>query len=202
MNLYCHIQNLIQNDSKVVGVAVAEEASFIPDDQLKEIIDIPEVGVKDAERIITGINNTETRSEVQEELDLVKLRELYKTCENISKDSVFLIDCEPYLISLIYYLDNDYNFYSPLRAKYIKYVKWDNLSSKIINNQALSDFIAYYKETKNIKSNIYFIQTYDEEKIKERNGINKNLNNNFKQIFESGFIVENREGYKIFRYIK
>ena len=122
--------------------------------------------------------------------------------QNISKDSVFLIDCEPYLISLIYYLDNDYNFYSPLRAKYIKYVKWDNLSSKIINNQALSDFIAYYKETKNIKSNIYFIQTYDEEKIKERNGINKNLNNNFKQIFESGFIVENREGYKIFRYIK
>ena len=122
--------------------------------------------------------------------------------QNISKDSVFLIDCEPYLISLIYYLDNDYNFYSPLRAKYIKYVKWDNLSSKIINNQALSDFIAYYKETKNIKNNIYFIQTYDEEKIKERNGINKNLNNNFKQIFESGFIVENREGYKIFRYIK
>lgn len=84
------VKNLIQNDSKVVGVAVAEEASFIPDDQLKEIIDIPEVGVKDAERIITGINNTETRNEVQEELDLAKLRELYKTCENISKDSEFI----------------------------------------------------------------------------------------------------------------
>ena len=84
------VKNLIQNDSKVVGVAVAEEASFIPDDQLKEIIDIPEVGVKDAERIITGINNMETRNEVQEELDLAKLEEMYEDCENISKDSDFI----------------------------------------------------------------------------------------------------------------
>ncbi len=122
--------------------------------------------------------------------------------QNINKDSLFLIDCEPYLISLIYYLDNySYNFYSPLRDKNIKYVKWDNLASKIINNQALSDFIKYYKEKYNINSNIYFVQTYEEEMIKEKNGINKNLNDNFHLIFSSGYIVENREGYKIFQYI-
>lgn len=80
------IKGLIQNDSKAVGVAVAEEAQFIPDDQLKQIIDIPEVGVKDAERIATGIGDDETRAIVQEGLDLDKLKEMYLN-QNISNDS-------------------------------------------------------------------------------------------------------------------
>ena len=83
------IKGLIQNDSKAVGVAVAEEAQFIPDDQLKQIIDIPEVGVKDAERIATGIGDDETRAIVQEGLDLDKLKEMYLN-QNISNDSQYI----------------------------------------------------------------------------------------------------------------
>lgn len=84
------VKNLIQNDSKVVGIAVAEDASFIPDSQLQDIIKIPEVGVKDAERIISGIDSTETRSEVQEEIDIAKLKEMYESSGNISNDSEFV----------------------------------------------------------------------------------------------------------------
>lgn len=84
------VKNLIQNDSKVVGVAVAEDASFIPDSQLKDIIRIPEVGVKEAERIISGIDSTETRSEVQEEIDLARLKEMYEASGNISNDAEFV----------------------------------------------------------------------------------------------------------------
>ena len=83
------IKNLIQTDSKVVGVAVAEEASFIPDEQLKQIIGIPEVEVKDAERIIPGIEDEKTRAKVQEDLDLAKLQKLYLN-QDISNDSEFI----------------------------------------------------------------------------------------------------------------
>lgn len=85
------VKNLIQNDSKAVGVAVAEEASFIPDKQLREIINIPEVGVKDAERIVPGINDDSTRTEIQENLDLAKLEEIYETsCTEVSNDNQFV----------------------------------------------------------------------------------------------------------------
>ncbi len=81
------IKNLIQNDSKAVGVAVAENAEFIPDDQLKKIIDMDEVGINDAQRIVPGIEDDETRARLKERIDFAKLREIYEKCDEFQNDS-------------------------------------------------------------------------------------------------------------------
>lgn len=80
---------LIKEDSPEVAVEVAQNVS-LPDNALEDIIMAPEVGIKDAEDLVTGIEDDEKRKKVQENIDIAKLRNIYNKCEEINIEEKFI----------------------------------------------------------------------------------------------------------------
>ena len=118
--------------------------------------------------------------------------------KNIDKDSLLLIDNEPYMVSLVYYLQDSHNLFSPYRNKNIKYVVWDPLT---IVNTIAQQWI-YYIKTNNFqttKKDIYIIRSNSEENFYS---IEKDNNKNFHKIYSTKYIIEGLEGYIIYKYIE
>ena len=118
--------------------------------------------------------------------------------KNIDKNSLLLIDNEPYMVSLVYYLQDSHNLFSPYRNKNIKYVVWDPLT---IVNTIAQQWIYYIKTNnfQNTKKDIYIIRSNSEENFYS---IEKDNNKNFHKIYSTKYIIEGLEGYIIYKYIE
>ena len=55
---------------------------------------------------------------------------------NINKKATLLIDNEAYMISLAYYLQNEYELLSVIRNKNLDYVIWDKINGQRLSNKA------------------------------------------------------------------
>lgn len=110
-------------------------------------------------------------------------------------NSVIIIDNEPYMISLVYYLRDTHRIYSAFRKKYLDYVRWDNITVSNYADLGWSKYIEYLKETD--KRDYYVINVSSDK----RHLLEKTQKDYFKLIFKSKKAVEPFEGYRIFKFI-
>ena len=82
------ILNLIRNDSPKTGVEVAKGTPSLSDESLGKIILDPKVPIKDSEALLKGIDDDEKRSEIQEDLCVEKLTNLYQKCSQMRDGDV------------------------------------------------------------------------------------------------------------------
>ncbi len=119
---------------------------------------------------------------------------------NINKKATLLIDNEAYMISLAYYLQNEYELLSVIRNKNLDYVIWDKINGQRLSNKAWYQYAKIFSETYN--NNIYIIRSFVDEtnpKMKQEK-LNKEYQNNFRLIFSSTPGIEPNEGYKIYEF--
>ncbi len=121
---------------------------------------------------------------------------------NINKSSKLLIDNEPFMISLAYYLEKDnYKLFSVARNKNLEYVIWDKTNGKRLSNKA---WYQYSKLTQNeYNTDIYLVRSFCDEKNNKRMQIRieDEYKNNFELLFSSTKTIEPNEGYRIYKYI-
>ena len=110
-------------------------------------------------------------------------------------NSVIIIDNEPYMISLVYYLRDTHKIYSTFRKQYLKYVRWDNITRSNYADLGWSKYIEYLKETD--KRDYYVINVSSDKK----HSLEKTQKDYFKLMFTSQKSVEPFEGYRIYKYI-
>ncbi len=116
---------------------------------------------------------------------------------NISPDnSLILIDNEPYMVSLAYYLSDSHKLYSVFRKKYLDYVIWDKTVKTNYADLGWSQYVSYLKK-QNPKKEYYVINSISDKK----HVLEKTQTKYFKLIFKSGKMVEPYEGYRVFQYI-
>lgn len=121
---------------------------------------------------------------------------LQKTKEN----SIFLIDNEPYCVSLMYYLDDKRKLYSAARNHNIEYVTWDETLKQFMS---FNGWEAFAKDAKNYyKTDVYvIIPNYNIQFYKNEKNMEKAKPNSFKQIFQSQPAILKEEGYRLYKYI-
>lgn len=116
--------------------------------------------------------------------------------ENINPEtSVLLIDNEPYMISLAYYLKDTHKLYSVFRKKDLEYVRWDNTTVSNYADLGWSQYVSYIHKTN--PKDLYVINVSSDKK----HIIEETQKNYFKLIFKSPKAIEHYEGYRIFKYI-
>lgn len=122
------------------------------------------------------------------------------TAEYIKKNinpetSLLLIDNEPYMISLAYYLKDTHKLYSVFRKKDLEYVRWDNTTVSNYADLGWSQYVSYMHET--TPKDLYVINVSSDKK----HIIEETQKDFFKLIFKSPKSIEKYEGYRIFEYI-
>ncbi len=117
---------------------------------------------------------------------------------SLPKNAVYLIDNEPYLISLVYYLGDNYKLHSIIRNKTLNYVVWDDIEGSGLSNEALFDYCVMLSK---FKKDIYVIKSFAQERMQNTQPIENVKNNQFELLFKSGYTIEPNEGYKIYKFI-
>lgn len=122
--------------------------------------------------------------------------------KNINKNSKLLIDNEPFMISLAYYLQDEYKLFSVVRNRNLDYVIWDKINGQRFSNKAWYHYSKLTQEE--INSDIYLIRSFCDEKNnkKFKYKIEDEYKNSFKLLFSSTKTIEPNEGYRIYKYIK
>ena len=122
--------------------------------------------------------------------------------QNIDNNSNLLIDNEAYMISLAYYLREDYKLISICRDKILNYVIWDKINQQRFTNKAWKSYCQILSE-RGI-NNIYLVRSYADEQDPRKRiiKIENEYGTNFKLIFSSSPAIEPNEGYRIYKYIK
>lgn len=116
--------------------------------------------------------------------------------ENINpENSLILIDNEPYMLALVYYLRDSHKIYSAFRKKNLEYVIWDTTVKANFANYGWVGYAKYYKQT-DPRDFYVIIPTYDRKHI-----LDKAAPNDFKLIYESGRSIEPYEGHRIYKFI-
>lgn len=116
--------------------------------------------------------------------------------ENLNPDnSLILTDNEPYMLALVYYLQDSHKIYSAFRKKNLEYVIWD---TTVKANYASLGWVGYSKYYKQTDSRDFYviIPTYD-----KKHQLEKAAPNDFKLIYESEKSIEPNEGHRIYKFI-
>lgn len=117
---------------------------------------------------------------------------------NINPNATFLIDNEPYLISLVYYLGDNYKLHSVIRNKPLKYVVWDKVLDMKLSNEA---WLQYCEMLSKSKKDIYVIRALAEEKVGNIPAFETEKGNKFQLIYSPTYTIEENESYKIYKFI-
>lgn len=123
-----------------------------------------------------------------------------KTAEFIKNNidptnSVIMIESEPYMVALVYYLKGSHELYSVFRRKNLRYVIWDNITKSNFADAGWSGYISYLKQT---DSRDYYIINVKADK---KHVLEKTQKNYFKLIYQTDDTVEPFEGHRIYKYI-
>ena len=123
-----------------------------------------------------------------------------KTAEFIQKNidpknSVIMIESEPYMVALVYYLNGSHQLYSVFRKKNLKYVIWDNVTRSNFADAGWAGYISYLKETD--KRDYYIINV----KADKKHVLEKTQKDFFKLIYVTDDTIEPFEGHRIYKYI-
>ncbi|MCD7879690.1 MAG: hypothetical protein LUG16_07150, partial [Candidatus Gastranaerophilales bacterium] len=118
------------------------------------------------------------------------------------ENSLFYIDNEPYCISVVYYLNKEgktnYNLYSVIRNKNLKYVVWDEKSYYTFMTEAWSNYAEWQNEKPINKDKDIFVLRA--KKNDSSSDLEKTQKHNFKKIFESSKTIDPYEGYNLYQY--
>lgn len=123
-----------------------------------------------------------------------------KTAEFIQQNidpenSVIMIESEPYMVALVYYLNGSHELYSVFRRNNLRYVIWDNITLSNYADAGWAGYISYLKETDN--RDYYVINV----KADKKHVLEKTQKDFFKLIYQTGDTVEPFEGHRIYKYI-
>lgn len=118
--------------------------------------------------------------------------------KNLPQNAVYLIDNEPYMIALAYYLGDDYKLYSITRNKTLNYVVWDKISNLYFSNEASS---MYCTTLYNYRKNIYVIKAIAQERINDDAALEDVEDSKFKLLYSSGYTIEPNESYKVYKFV-
>lgn len=113
-----------------------------------------------------------------------------------AKNSVLLINNEPFCVSLAYYLNDSHNLYSIFRNRNFKYVIWDDKYAIEMTYQVWVDYISYSLP---VDKDIYVIRSYMQNMMFDSENTK---NNKFVKVFSSGYSIEPNEGYVIYKYVR
>ena len=122
--------------------------------------------------------------------------------ENFKKDSILLIDNEPYMIALAYYLKDDFKLFSTMRGKNLDYVVWDKINANRLTSFLWKEYCTQLQNLKKDKDIYVLISTSEENRKKEANKLQTDYPNNFQLVYSSPYIIEINEGHKIYKFIK
>lgn len=118
--------------------------------------------------------------------------------KNLPQNAVYLIDNEPYLISLAYYLGDDYKLYSITRNKTLNYVVWDKIANLYFSNESL---FLYCEMLYKYKKDIYIVKAVAEEKMHKNLVLEDMKNSKFELLYSSGYTIEPNEAYKVYKFV-
>ncbi|MBQ4123800.1 hypothetical protein IJD44_08815 [bacterium] len=111
------------------------------------------------------------------------------------KDSVMLIESEPYMIALVYYLKGSHELYSVFRKKNLRYVIWDSVTRSNYADAGWAGYVSYLKETD--RRDHYVINVKEDKK----HVLEKTQKDSFELIYTTGDTIEPLEGHRIYKYI-
>ena len=111
------------------------------------------------------------------------------------KDSVILIESEPYMIALVYYLKGSHELYSVFRKKNLRYVIWDSVTRSNYADAGWAGYVSYLKETD--RRDHYVINVKEDKK----HVLEKTQKDSFELIYTTGDTIEPLEGHRIYKYI-
>lgn len=125
-----------------------------------------------------------------------------KTAEFIQKNidpknSVLMIENEPYMVALVYYLNGSHELYSVFRKKNLRYVIWDNVTLSNFADAGWAGYAGYRKETDEHNRDYYVINV----KADTKHVLEKTQKDSFELIYQSGETIEPLEGHRIYKYI-
>ncbi len=116
--------------------------------------------------------------------------------ENIDpENSVIMIESEPYMVALVYYLNGSHELYSAFRKKNLRYVIWDNITKSNFADAGWAGYISYLKETDH--RDYYVINV----KADKKHVLEQTQKDSFKLIYQTGDTIEPFEGHRIYKYI-
>lgn len=121
--------------------------------------------------------------------------------ENLKKDSILLINNEPYMITLTYYLGNNFKLFSAIRGKDLKYVVWDKITAQKFTTTIWKEHCTQLQTLEKNKDIYVLISTSEENQKKEINKLQNDFPNNFQLIYSSPYTIEVNEGHKIYKFI-
>ena len=114
---------------------------------------------------------------------------------NLPQNTVFLIDNEPYLVSLAHYLGDEYKLHSIVRNKTLKYVVWDKVLDVKFSNEA---WLQYCTMLANVKNDIYIVRVLAEEKVSKLPPLEEDPH--FNLLYSSKYTIEPNEGFKVYKF--
>ncbi|MBQ8886827.1 MAG: hypothetical protein IJY61_03915 [Candidatus Gastranaerophilales bacterium] len=115
---------------------------------------------------------------------------------NLNQNAIYLIDNEPYLVSLAHYLGDDYRLHSIVRNKTLKYVVWDKVLDVKFSNEA---WLQYCTMLAKVQKDIYVVRVFAEEKVSKLPPL-ENDAEHFELLYASKYTIEPNEGFKVYKF--
>ena len=118
--------------------------------------------------------------------------------QNIDKNNAILVtDNPPYCMGIVYYLNSNYNIFSIMQNKNIKYMVWDEALYHLFTDEGWAKYASDLKSSNSEvkQKKIYAIIPYFSKNVLDIHNLT-----NYSLIFQSSPSILKQEGFSIYKY--